>query len=170
MDLDNVGLINLRKVYWNLPTEALYEEIIFRGEGRISQWASACRHRQIHCTELRMISSLSENQRRKRMYGGGSTTAHSAPETFDDLYAPFTGFSQGRDLFVQDCYGGSDPNYRFLSASSLNMLGTACLPERCSSNLKRMTNIVRHIPEFTLLCVPSFKSFPQIDGTLPIHL
>ena len=29
--LANLGLMNLRKVYWNLPAEALYEEIIFRG-------------------------------------------------------------------------------------------------------------------------------------------
>ena len=35
--LENHGLTNLRKVYWNLPTEALYEEIIFRGEAQISR-------------------------------------------------------------------------------------------------------------------------------------
>ena len=29
--LKNHGLTNLRKVYWNLPTESLYEEVIFRG-------------------------------------------------------------------------------------------------------------------------------------------
>ena len=34
--LENIGLSNLRKIYWNLPTEALYEEIIFRGEAQIS--------------------------------------------------------------------------------------------------------------------------------------
>jgi phosphoenolpyruvate carboxykinase (ATP) len=27
----------LRLAYWNLPAEALYEEIAFRGEGRITQ-------------------------------------------------------------------------------------------------------------------------------------
>src|SRR5512145_785377 len=35
--LANHCLTNLRKVYWNLGTEALVEEIVFRGEGRISQ-------------------------------------------------------------------------------------------------------------------------------------
>ncbi len=30
--LDQIGLINPRQVYWNLPVEALYEEIIFRKE------------------------------------------------------------------------------------------------------------------------------------------
>ncbi|GAB4532161.1 MAG: hypothetical protein Fur0018_20600 [Anaerolineales bacterium] len=33
--LDNHGLVGLRKVYWNLPAEALYEESIFRGEAQI---------------------------------------------------------------------------------------------------------------------------------------
>ena len=30
--LQNHGLVNLRRVYWNLPTPALYEESIFRSE------------------------------------------------------------------------------------------------------------------------------------------
>ncbi|HJX41213.1 MAG TPA: hypothetical protein VJ345_07095, partial [Anaerolineales bacterium] len=34
--LANHGLSNLNAVYWNLPPEALYEEIAFRGEGRIA--------------------------------------------------------------------------------------------------------------------------------------
>ena len=35
--LSNHGIGNLRQSYWNLPTEALYEEIVFRGEARITQ-------------------------------------------------------------------------------------------------------------------------------------
>ena len=33
--LANHGLANVRKAYWNLPGEALYEEIAFRREARI---------------------------------------------------------------------------------------------------------------------------------------
>ena len=35
--LENHGLTNLANVYWNLTPEALYEEIVFRGEGHISR-------------------------------------------------------------------------------------------------------------------------------------
>ena len=35
--LDNLDIINLRKAYWNLPMEALYEESIFRGEANIAR-------------------------------------------------------------------------------------------------------------------------------------
>jgi ATP-dependent phosphoenolpyruvate carboxykinase len=34
--LQNHGLVNLRRAYWNLPTPALYEESIFRSEGSLS--------------------------------------------------------------------------------------------------------------------------------------
>ena len=34
--LENHGLTNLRKEYWNLPNEALIEEAIFRSEGKIT--------------------------------------------------------------------------------------------------------------------------------------
>ena len=34
--LENHGLTHLRRVYWNLPTAALYEEAIFRSEGVIA--------------------------------------------------------------------------------------------------------------------------------------
>ena len=33
--LENLGFSNLRQVYWNLPSEALYEEIVFRNEGKM---------------------------------------------------------------------------------------------------------------------------------------
>ena len=32
-NLSNHGISNLRLAYWNLPTEALYEEAVFRNEG-----------------------------------------------------------------------------------------------------------------------------------------
>ena len=36
LGLDHHGLQNLHQAYWNLPVEALYEEVAFRGEGRIT--------------------------------------------------------------------------------------------------------------------------------------
>jgi phosphoenolpyruvate carboxykinase (ATP) len=35
--IENHGLTNLHEIYWNLGTEALYEEIIFRSEAQISR-------------------------------------------------------------------------------------------------------------------------------------
>ena len=35
-----------------------------------------------------------------------------APDKFNELFDRLQGFLQGRDLFVQDCYAGADPDYR----------------------------------------------------------
>ena len=37
LGLESLGLDNLCQTYWNLPDEALYEEIVFRSEGRIAK-------------------------------------------------------------------------------------------------------------------------------------
>ena len=33
-------------------------------------------------------------------------------EKFDELFNRVQGFLQGRDVFVQDCFAGADPDYR----------------------------------------------------------
>ena len=34
--LESLGISHLHKAYWNLPSEALYEEVIFRNEGKVA--------------------------------------------------------------------------------------------------------------------------------------
>jgi phosphoenolpyruvate carboxykinase (ATP) len=67
---------------------------------------------------------------------------------------------QGRDLFVQDCYGGSDPNYR-LPVRVITEYAWHSLFAR-NMLIKPETNdeYRRHVPEFTVIAVPSFKAFP----------
>jgi len=36
--LENHGLTNLHRVYWNLPTASIYEEIVFRGGARCREY------------------------------------------------------------------------------------------------------------------------------------
>ncbi len=48
--LKNQGLTGLDSVFWNLPEEALYEEVIFRNEGRITEaWCPRSKYRKTYC-------------------------------------------------------------------------------------------------------------------------
>ena len=86
-------------------------------------------------------------------------------EKFDELFNRLQGFLQGRDVFVQDCYAGADPNYR-LPVRIITELAWHSLFAR---NMFITPADHRRIPparaEFTVIAVPSFKAFPQIDGT-----
>jgi phosphoenolpyruvate carboxykinase (ATP) len=163
--LENIGLNNLHKAYWNLTTEALYEEVIFRGEAQISQLGPIIVNTGKHTARAANDKFIVREATTEQNVWWGEYNRPYATAKFDELYSRLQGFLQGRDLFVQDCYGGADPNYR-LPVRIITELAWHSLFAR-NMFIKPKTNeeYRRHVPEFTVICVPSFKAFPQIDGT-----
>jgi phosphoenolpyruvate carboxykinase (ATP) len=163
--LENLGLNNLHKVYWNLPTEALYEEIIFRSEARISYQGPVVVNTGQHTARAANDKFVVREASTEDKVWWGQYNRPYSPEKFDELFSRLQGFLQGRDLFIQDCFGGADPEYR-LPIRIVTEYAWHSLFAR-NMFIKPETNEAyrRHIPEFTVICIPSFKAFPQIDGT-----
>lgn len=163
--LVNHGLINLRQSYWNLPAEALYEEIIFRGEGRITAQGplvvSSGRHTARAAQDKFIVREPSSE---KHIWWGEYNRPLSA-DKFDEIYSRMLGYLQGRDVFVQDCYAGAHPDYR-LPIRIITELAWHSLFARNMFILPQSREEYRlHVPEFTVIAVPSFKAFEPIDGT-----
>ena len=110
--LEPLGLTNLRKVYWNLPTEALYEEIIFRGEAKISYLGPVVVNTGRHTARAANDKFIVKESTTQEKIWWGEYNRPFSSEKFDELFNRLQGFLQGRDLFVQDCFGGADPEYR----------------------------------------------------------
>jgi phosphoenolpyruvate carboxykinase (ATP) len=163
--LENIGLINVRKVYWNLPTEALYEEIIFRSEAKVAHLGPIIVDTGKHTARAANDKFIvSEPTTKDKIWWGQYNRPFSA-EKFDELYGRLQGFIQGRDLFVQDCYGGADPNYRLPVRIIAEQAWHALFARNMFVKPKTNEEYRRHVPEFTVICIPSFKAFPQIDST-----
>src|ERR1019366_5750625 len=94
--LANHGLVNLRRVYWNLPTPALYEESIFRSEGRVSHLGPLVVETGKHTARAATDKFVVQEQ---------------SSENFSALLSLLQGYLQGRDVFVQDCFAAADPEY-----------------------------------------------------------
>ena len=164
-DLENQGLSNLRKVYWNLPSESLYEEIVFRREGRISHQGPVIVDSGIHTARAANDKFVVREPNSEDHIWWGEYNRPVSPATFDETLSRMQGFVQGRDLFVQDCYAGADPEYRLpirivteFAWHSLFVRNMFILP-------KSREEYRLHVPEFTVFCVPSFQAFESIDGT-----
>ena len=163
--LANLGLSNLNTVYWNLPPEALYEEIAFRGEGRIAHQGPVVVNTAPHTSRAAADKFIVREPASEEHVWWGEYNRPFAAEKFDELFARLQGFLQGRDLFVQDCYAGADPEYRVqirivteYAWHSLFARNMFLLPETADAHR-------RHVPDFTVICAPSFKAFPSVDGT-----
>ncbi len=163
--LKSLGLTNLRKVYWNLPTEALYEEAVFRREGRITRSGPLAVDTGLHTARAASDKFIVREGVTADHVWWGEYNRPFSPERFGELFARVQAFLQGRDLFVQDCFVGADPEFKmpvrivtehaWHSIFARNMF---LLPESLEAYR-------RHVPDFTVLCIPSFKGMPQIDST-----
>lgn len=163
--LENHGLFNLNKVYWNLPVEALYEEAIFRNEGKLSLYGPLVVNTGKHTARAANDKFIvREPTTEEHIWWGQYNRPYSADQ-FNELFNRVQGFLQSRDAFVQDCYAGADPDYRLAvriiteqawhSMFARNMF----IPPRTNDEYRR------HVPDFTVICVPAFKAFPPIDAT-----
>jgi len=163
--LENHGFTNLRLAYWNLPTEALYEEIAFRREARITRMgpvvASTGKHTARSATDKFVVREASTEG---HVWWGEYNRPFST-EKFNDLYNRLQGFLQGRDVFVQDCYAGADPAYRMPIRIVTELAWHSHFARNMFILPETLEEYRRHVPDFTVLCVPSFKGIPQIDGT-----
>ncbi|RPI33627.1 MAG: phosphoenolpyruvate carboxykinase (ATP) [Chloroflexota bacterium] len=163
--LDYIGLTNLRKVYWNLPTEALYEEIIFRGEAKISQLGPVIVDTGKHTARAANDKFVVREPSTERQIWWGQYNRPFSPDKFDELFSRLQGFLQGRDIFVQDCFGGADPNYQLPVRIITEYAWHSLFARNMFIKPQTADEYRRHIPEFTVIAVPSFKAIPQIDQT-----
>ncbi|HMK37710.1 MAG TPA: phosphoenolpyruvate carboxykinase (ATP) [Bacteroidota bacterium] len=163
--LDNHGLTNLRLAYWNLPTEALYEEIAFRREARITHMGPVVANTGAHTARSATDKFVVREASTEGHVWWGEYNRPFSTEKFNDLYNRVQGFLQGRDVFVQDCYAGADPAYRMPIRIVTELAWHSHFARNMFLLPETREEYRRHIPDFTILCVPSFKGIPQIDGT-----
>jgi phosphoenolpyruvate carboxykinase (ATP) len=166
LGLESLGFRNLNNVYWNLPTEALYEEAIFRGEGKISHMGPLIVNTGKHTARAANDKFIVKESNSEGNIWWGQYNRPFSLDKFNAVFQRLQAYFQGRDLFVQDCYAGADKNYRlpvriitelaWHSHFARNMF----IPPETHDELKKF------VPEFTVIAVPSFQGLPEIDGTL----
>jgi phosphoenolpyruvate carboxykinase (ATP) len=163
--LENHGFSNFRLAYWNLPTEALYEEITFRREARITRNGPIVAFTGKHTARSANDKFVVHESGTEGRIWWGEYNRPFSTDKFNDLYNRLLGFFQGRDLFVQDCYAGADPSYQMPVRIITELAWHSHFARNMFLLPKTNDELRRHIPEFTIICAPSFKGIPQIDGT-----
>jgi len=161
----NLGFRNLRKVYWNLPTEALYEEAVFRSEGRISLNGPLIVNSGKHTARAAQDKFVVREPSTDGHIWWGEYNRPLSPEQFDELFNRMQGYVQGRDLFVQDCFAGAHPDHQL----SIRVISELAWHSHFARNMfilpKTAEDYRNHVPDFTVISIPSFNAFPAIDGT-----
>ncbi len=159
---DKFGFKNLSGLHWNLPDSILVEHAIKNGEGALVQGGAFCAETGVHTgrspkDKHTVVDALTENT----VWWDGNRKLSQA--NFQLLYDDMIAHARGKTLYAQDLYGGADPSYRIktrvfteLAWHSLFIRTLLIRPER--------SELAHYVPDFTILCLPSFKADPKRHG------
>ncbi|GAB4484143.1 MAG: phosphoenolpyruvate carboxykinase [Anaerolineales bacterium] len=163
--LANQGVGNLRLAYWNLATEALYEEAIFRGEGATARGGAFVASTGKHTARAANDKSIVRETDSEGNVWWGVYNRPMEAGKFDELYARMLGFLQGRDVFVQDVYAGADAAYRLPVRLVTELAWHSMFARNMFILPQSLEEYKRFIPEFTIVALPGFKAAPAADNT-----
>jgi len=160
--LEDQGIVGVSKAYYNLLEPALVEAAIQRGEGRLGLGgaflASTGTHTGRSPKDKFVVRSPEVDA--KIWWENNASMEQAA---FDRLHADMLAHLQGREVFVQDLYGGADPAYR-LDVRVVTELAWHGLFIRHLLRRPAAEELATFEPEFTIINCPSFKANPARHG------
>ncbi|MCV2867769.1 phosphoenolpyruvate carboxykinase [Defluviimonas sp. WL0002] len=160
--LEDQGIVGLGSVYYNLLEPALIEAALKRDEGTLGKGGAFLVTTGAHTGRspkdkfVVRTPSVEESiwwENNKPM----------TPEAFDTLYDDMVAHMKGRDYFVQDLFGGADPEHR-LDVRVVTELAWHGLFIRHLLRRPSREELDSFIPEFTIINCPSFKADPARHG------
>ena len=164
-NLSNNGIGNVRLAYWNLPTEALVEEAIFRNEGALVAGGPFVANTGKHTARSANDKFVVRHTDSENNIWWGVYNRPFAADKFEVLYDRMLGFLQGRDVFVQDVYGGADESYRLPVRIVTELAWHSHFVRNMFILPQSLEEYKRFVPEFTIIAMPSFKGAPAVDST-----
>lgn len=163
--LKQYGIENVGNVHWTPSTPALYEEIVRRREGILSHLGPIVvrtGHHTGRSPEDKFI--VREPSSEDKVWWSQVNRPFEASR-FDALYYRLLAYLQGRDIFVQDCYAGTDPGYRIAIRVITETAWHSLFARNMFVQIKEAGELRKFVPEFTLIVVPRFHASPELDGT-----
>ena len=157
-----IGLKGLAGVAYNLSEPLLYEQAIVRGEARIAAGGALVADTGAHTGRSPKDKFIVRDATTEATVWWDNNSAMTV-EAFDRLLADMAGHVEGMDLFVQDLYGGADPENRIavrvvteLAWHSLFIRNMLIRPDRAT--------LASFVADMTIIDLPSFKADPARHG------
>ena len=163
--LDAQGIETRADVHWNLTTARLVEAAVARGEGKLSADGPLVVETGAHTGRSAQDKFIVRDAETETTVWWGKSNKAMAPGQFAALKADFMAALRDKeDLYVQDLYGGSQPEHR---------VRVRVVTEFAWHNLFIRTMLVRpeehelkgFAAEYTIVDLPSFRASPERHGT-----
>ena len=162
--LDTQGIVTPAELHWNLTTAPLVEFAVCRGEGLLAKHGPLVVKTGRHTGRSAQDKFIVRDGVTDSTVWWGKTNKPMDPDAFDRLQEDFlAALGEKEVLFVQDLYGGSQPEHR-VRVRVINELAWHNLFIRTLLVRPEADELPGFIPEFTIIDLPSFRADPERHG------
>ncbi len=163
--LETHGITKPRHVHWNRGAPALYEEAVRRREGVIADSGPLVCLTGEHTGRAPNDKFLVREPSSDKNVSWGSVNRPIEPEQFSLLRQAVLASLEGKEVFVQDCFAGTDPAYRLPIRVITERAWHSLFARTMFLPLPAGTTPGPHVPEFTIIHAPSLEVDPGVHGT-----
>ncbi|HBN08046.1 MAG TPA: phosphoenolpyruvate carboxykinase (ATP), partial [Cyanobacteria bacterium UBA8530] len=163
LDLAALGLDGLKRVYWNLSAPALVEEAIKRDEGALAEHGPLIVRTGTHTGRSPNDKFTVKEATSSDKIWWGKVNIPFEEKKFDALFNRVKTYLKGKEVFVQDCFAGADPEFQ---------VPIRVVTEFAWQNLFAQNLFIRseglsekNEKPFTVISVPGLQAIPTQDGT-----
>jgi phosphoenolpyruvate carboxykinase (ATP) len=163
-DLEAQGIHTRAHLHWNLTTAPLVEHALTRGEGRLSKDGPLVVETGRHTGRSVADKFTVKDANTESTVWWGKTNQPMSPAHFAALKEDFLKAVAAQEtLFVQDLFGGSQPEYR-VSVRVITELAWHSLFVRTLLVRPKAGELIGYLPEYTIINLPSFRADPERHG------
>lgn len=164
-ELESQGISNIREVFYNYGTPALYEQVVRRREGLLAHLGSIVVRTGNHTGRSPNDKFLVKEESSEKNVWWGKVNRSMTEEQYNRLFAKMMAYIQGKDLYVEDCYVCADEKYRL----PIRVITETAWHNLFARNMFRRysdpAELEKHDPQFTVIQMPNIHANPQNDGT-----
>jgi phosphoenolpyruvate carboxykinase (ATP) len=162
--LDKQGVRNIAAAHWNLSVPVLYEYAIHRREGLIGAGGAFVARTGAFTGRTPKDKYIVQEPSSKADIWWGDINRPIDEAVFESMVQRLTAYFQGREVFVQDMYGGADPEYRL----KVRVVTDSAWHSMFARNMfirPKAEALGDFHPDFTILHAPHFFAQHEFDGT-----
>ena len=163
-DLSKHGLQEVSNAYWNLNQTELIEQSLSRGESHLAANGALVAETGQYTGRSPLDRYVVRDEITESTVDWGKVNQPISVQHYDRLHQKLLSYLKGKDVFVQDCFGGADENYQ-LPIRAIHELAWHSLFARHLFVRARPNSTSGHTPEFTVLYAPGCTADPTTDGT-----
>jgi phosphoenolpyruvate carboxykinase (ATP) len=162
--LEAFGIAQAAKVYWNLTTPELYREAIQRNEGTLVHLGPLAVDTGKYTGRSPKDKFIVKDALTTERVDWGAVNQPMQSEHFAQLKKDLLAATKDKELFVQDVFIGTHPNYR-VPVRVITEFAWHSLFVRNMFVRPTKRAMDTHQPAYTIIDLPSFKADPAKHGS-----